>query len=267
MDIVAILLPAFVVSLLLLALHTYLGLHVLARGIIFVDLALAQIAALGASVAFWLGYDAHGLKAQLFAVGATLVAALVFTQLRKIKDKTAREVSIGCSYVVATALSVLVLSGSSQGMEELKSLFNGNILWTDWTTVGWVAFIYGVVSLVYFVFRKQLHEVSFSPQKSRFIWEFVFFGSFAIVITIAVNVAGILLVFAYLIIPAFSASLISASLGGRLLWAWLGGTVCTVAGLVLAYLGDLPVGATQVAVLGLMPFGFLVIKQLKSITS
>ena len=134
-----ILFPALVMCGLMILSHTYLGLHVLARGIIFVDLALAQVAALGISVAFLMGEEPHGLAAQLYAFAATLTVAFAFAGLRRIPGKTTREVIIGCVYVVATALSIVILSRSSQGMEELKSLFNGNILWVRWQEIAMVA--------------------------------------------------------------------------------------------------------------------------------
>jgi zinc/manganese transport system permease protein len=130
-----ILLPAFSLCILMIFTHTYFGLHVLARGIIFVDLALAQIAALGVSVAFLLGQEEHGFVAQLYALAATLIAAFCFAKLREIPSKTAREVTIGCAYVVATAISIVILSRSTRGMEELKQMFNGNILWTRWEEI------------------------------------------------------------------------------------------------------------------------------------
>lgn len=251
-----ILLPAFAMSALMIFSHTYLGLHVLARGIIFVDLALAQVAALGISLAFLLGEDPHGLSAQLYAFAATLTAAFVFASLRRVPGKTTREVIIGCVYVVATALSIVVLSRSSQGMEELKSLFNGNILWVRWQEIAIVAGVTALLALLHLVYRKRFYELSFTAQDTRrpgFLWEFLFFASFAVVITLAVNIAGVLLVFAFLIIPAFSASLIAYSLVGRLLIGWGLGLLGAVAGLWLSFSADLPVGATVVSVVGLLP--------------
>ena len=251
-----ILLPAFVMSALMILTHTYLGLHVLARGIIFVDLALAQVAALGVSFAFLLGEEPHGLTAQLYAFGATLTAAFAFAGLRRIPGKTTREVIIGCVYVVATALSIVILSRSSQGMEELKSMFNGNILWIRWQEITVVAGIYLALAILHGFYRKRFYALSFATQKTRqpgFLWEFLFFASFAIVITLAVNVAGVLLVFAFLIIPAFSALLVAHSFFGRLLLGWCLGLCGAVAGLWLSFSADLPVGATVVSVLGLLP--------------
>lgn len=251
-----ILLPAFVMSALMILTHTYLGLHVLARGIIFVDLALAQVAALGMSLAFLLGEEPHGLTAQLYAFGATLTAAFAFAGLRRIPDKISREVIIGCVYVVATALSIVILSRSTQGMEELKSLFNGNILWVRWQEIVVVAGIYLALTILHGIYRNRFYALSFATEDARtpdFLWEFLFFASFAIVITLAVNVAGVLLVFAFLIIPAFSASLVAYSLFGRLLLGWCLGLFGTVIGLWLSFNADLPVGATVVSVLGLLP--------------
>lgn len=251
-----ILLPAFAMSALMVLTHTYLGLHVLARGIIFVDLALAQVAALGMSLAFLLGEEAHGLSAQLYAFGATLTAAFAFAGLRRIPGKTTREVIIGCVYVVATALSIVILSRSSQGMEELKSLFNGNILWLRWQEIVVVAGSYLALAILHGVYRKRFYTLSFSTDEAHspgFLWEFLFFASFAVVITLAVNLAGVLLVFAFLIIPAFSALLVAHSFIGRLLLGWSLGLFGAVAGLWLSFSADLPVGATVVSVFGLLP--------------
>lgn len=256
MDAWLILLPAFALCALMIATHTYLGLHVLARGIIFVDLALAQVAALGVSVAFMLGWDVHGAQAQFVALGATLLAAVVLAKLRAIPDKTAREVIIGCMYVVATAVAIVILSRSSQGMEELKSMFSGNILWVRWEEVGLLALVYAVLTLLHAVYFRRFKALSFTEvneRKSSFRWELLFFVSFAVVITLAVNLAGVLMVFAFLIIPAFTASLLVGSFGARLA---LGGALAmlgSIAGLWLSFSEDLPAGPVIVAVLGGLP--------------
>ncbi len=256
MDAWLILLPAFVLSALMIFTHTYLGLHVLARGVIFVDLALAQVAALGVSIAFLVGEEAHGTQAQLYAFAATLIVAFAFAGLRRVPGKTTREVIIGCVYVVATALTMVILSRSSQGMEELKALFNGNILWVSWQEITVVAVAYAALTVLHGVFRRRFLALSFSREDTvqpGFLWEFLFFASFAIVITLAVNVAGVLLVFAFLIIPAFCASILTATLGMRLVIGWIFGVLGSTSGLWLSYNADLPVGATVVSVLGLLP--------------
>jgi len=263
MDAWLILLPAFVMSALMIITHTYLGLHILARGIIFADLALAQIAALGASVAFLLGKEAHGFEAQAFAFTATMLAAFAFTGLHKIPSKTAREVTIGSVYVVATALSLVILSRSSQGMEELTSLFNGNILWVRWDEIVFVAAAYAALVLLHVFQRKRFYALSFSEDKTArpsLFWEFLFFASFAVVITLAVNIAGILMVFAFLIIPGFSASILVSTFGKRLLLGWLLGLSGSIIGLWLSFIADLPIGATVVSLLGLLPVLALMLK-------
>jgi len=262
MELVAILLPAFVMSALMIFSHTYLGLHVLARGIIFIDLALAQVAVLGASFAFLLGEEPHGATALLYAFIATLSFAFIFTGLRHISGKTTREVIIGCVYVISTALSIVILSRSSQGMEQLKSLLNGNILWVRWEEVSIVAGVTVLLAVLHLVYRKRFYALSFASDKTDepgFLWEFIFFASFAIVITLAVNIAGVLLVFAFLIIPAFSASLLTDSLGKRLMMGWILGVVGSIVGLWTSFSADLPVGATMVAVVGLLPIVALMI--------
>ncbi|MEQ8193473.1 MAG: metal ABC transporter permease [Rhodospirillales bacterium] len=256
MDALIFLLPAFVLSALLIMTHVYLGLHVLARGIIFVDIALAQVAAFGASVAFLLGENVHGPSGQVFSFAFTLIAAFGFAQLRRIPDKTAREVIIGCVYVVTTALSIVVLSRSVAGMEELKTLFNGSMLWVRWGDIVLLAVLYGVIGIIlgwaHGRFRRLSASADFAPPQA-FVWECLFFACFAVVITSAVHLAGILVVFAFLIIPAFSASMLAVSWGARLIAGWVLGGAGSMAGLLLAYAADLPVGATVVAVLGILP--------------
>ena len=184
------------------------------------------------------------------------IVAFAFAGLRRVTRKTTREVIIGCVYVVATALTIVILSRSSQGMEELKSLFNGNILWVRWQEITVVAVAYGALAALHVVYRQRFLALSFNSEDSRrpgFLWEFLFFATFAIVITLAVNVAGVLLVFAFLIIPAFSASILVPTLGKRLLVGWFFGVFGTMAGLWLSFSADLPVGATVVSVLGLLP--------------
>lgn len=266
-----ILLPAFVVCLLMLVTHSYFGLHVLSRGIIFVDLALAQIAALGISIAFLVGEETHGYAAQIYAFSATLIASFLFAKLRHLKNRVAREVTIGCVYVVSTALSIVILSRSAQGMEELKSILNGNILWVSWEEVSLLLVFYIAVMLLHGIYRDKFHRLSFEEKQKQpgFLWEFLFFASFSVVITLAVNVTGILLVFAFLIIPAFTASLLKEGLKSQLVTSWLLGLLGSIVGLITAFQLDLPVGATIVSTLGLLPVLaalFIFIRSTKSTT-
>ncbi len=249
-------LPALSLCALLVLTHTYFGLHVLARGIVFVDLALAQVAALGAALAFLLGEDLHNATAQGYALGAALVAAAGFAGLRRLPDKTLREAAIGCVYVVATALTILILSRSAPGMEEWRRLLSGNILWVRWQEVGGTALVFGAIAALHLLFHRRFELLSFQPNagsRRALLWELVFFGSFAVVITLAVRLAGILLVFAFLILPAFSAALLTQAAGARLVLGWLLGLAGAGMGLAVSLFADLPTGPTMVAVLGLLP--------------
>lgn len=260
-----ILVPALVMSFLMLIAYTYLGLHVLARGIIFVDLALAQIAVLGVSLAFLFGYDTHSTHAHAFAFGSALIAGGGFALLRRIPDKVTREVTIGCAYVVATALTVVILSRSTQGVEELKSMLNGNILFVSWSEVAGLAAAYILLAVLHAVFFRRFYALSFTMDRGgrgAFLWEFLFFASFALVITLGVDLAGVLLVFAYLIIPAFSASLLTGAFRRRLPLGILLGLVGSIVGLWLSFLADLPTGPTVVTALGLLPVVAALIKPL-----
>ncbi len=271
MDILVVLLPALVLAVLMIATHTYLGLHVLGRGIVFVDLALAQVAALGATLAFALGQDPHGAGAQLYAFLAALLAAGAFALLRRLPDKTTREVAIGCVYVVAAALAVVVLGRSSHGMEELHALLNGNLLWAGWPEVRTIALAYAVLGVLHALFYRRFQALSFGSVPASYFWEFVFFASFALVITLAVNQAGVLLVFALLIIPAFSATLLiggigrlSAGLGRPLLLGYGLALVGTAVGLWLSLTADLPTGAAIVSVFGLLPLAAALLRRFVS---
>jgi zinc/manganese transport system permease protein len=253
MDVLTFLLPAAALCVLMALSHAWFGLHVLARGIVFVDLALAQVAALGVSVAFLLGEDAHGEVARLYALGAALIAALGFSLLRRLPDKTTREVAIGCVYVVATALFILILSRSAPGMDELRLLLSGNILWVRWREVGEVAAAYALLALPLAFFHRRFERLSADRGRGAFLWELAFFAAFAVAITLAVRLAGVLLVFAFLIIPAFSAVLLAARPAARLLLAWALALVGAAAGLLLSLAADLPTGPTLVVALGLLP--------------
>ncbi|HEY7608401.1 MAG TPA: metal ABC transporter permease [Alphaproteobacteria bacterium] len=254
MTAIEILLPAFALSVLLIVSHVYFGLHVLARGIIFVDLALAQVAALGISIGFLLGYDPRDSVALVFAFVGAVLAAAGFAALRAMPGTTGREVVIGCVYVVATALSIMILSGSGQGTEELKAIFNGSILFVRWHEIALVAGAYGVLALLLAPSWRRFQALSGIGAEERpgLTWEFLFFLSFAAMITIAVYLAGILVVFAFLIIPAFAASLLLQGFVRRLAAGWAIGIAGALCGLAAAYILDLPVGPGVVAALSLL---------------
>ncbi|MCW5770779.1 MAG: metal ABC transporter permease [Rhodospirillaceae bacterium] len=249
-----LLLPAFALAVILVALHAYFGLHVLARGIVFVDLALAQSAALGISVGFALGFDPHDEAALGFAFAGAALAGAGFALLRAVPGKTAREVVIGCVYVVATAASIMILGASGQGTEEFKTLLNGSILFIRWHEIAAVAAVYVVLAVPHLAARARFQALS-RPGKSVRAgsgWELLFFLTFAAMITVSVHLAGILIVFAFLIIPAFASSLLSRRFAARLGLAWAIGIAGSLLGLIAAFVLDLPAGPAIVAALGVL---------------
>ncbi len=255
-DWLPILLWPFLISLLLVSTHTFFGLHVLARGIIFIDLALAQVSALGGIVALMIwGEEAEHYSFPL-SVTFTFVAALFLTFLRRIDNKTTREVSIGCLYVVSMAFGMLLLSKSPHGGEELKALLNGNILWVTRPQIIRTSVISIITLFLLFKFRKKFYSLSFessSKPSHPFLWELLFFILFALVISTAVQVVGVLMVFAYLILPAFAASIIVKTFQKQFILGWLLGVITTMIGGILSIVYDLPTGATIVTLLGLLP--------------
>jgi zinc/manganese transport system permease protein len=259
MSIFDILLPAFVASLILTGIHAYLGVHVVERGVIFVDLSLAQIAALGSTVAYLAGYDIHSSTAYLFSLGFTFLGAAIFAFSRSHrKTRIPQEAIIGIVYAVSAAIAVLVMSKSTQETEHLKEMLVGNILSVSWPELAKTAVLYALVGVFHYVFRRRFLTISMNePEAERLgwnirFWDFLFYMSFGFVVTSSVAIAGVLLVFCFLIVPAVTAMLFSERLGPRLAIGWTMGAFVSAGGVALSYLWDLPTGATIVGTFGVV---------------
>jgi zinc/manganese transport system permease protein len=251
------LLPAFVAGLILTGIHAYLGVHVVERGVIFVDLSLAQIAALGSTVAFLVGFEVHSETGHAFALAFTVVGAAIFAFVRPhSRTRVPQEAVIGIVYAVAAAASILVMSKSTRETEHLKDMLVGNILTVSWSELRHTAFLYALIGLLHFFLRRRFLLISMNePEAARQglnvrLWDFVFYVSFGVVVTSSVPIAGVLLVFCYLIVPAVTAMLFTERLGPRLAIGWTMGALVSAAGVALSYLLDLPTGATIVATFG-----------------
>lgn len=247
----------FVACLILTGIHAYLGLHVIERGIIFVDLALAQVAALGTTVGFLFGWGLHGQGNYYCALGFALCGAVVFALTRHRKQIVPQEALIGIVYAIASAACILVLSKSADGGEELKSLLVGHLLFVEWPEIGKILFIYGLLGIIHWVLRHRLLEISLNPTKAfddginvRF-WDFVFYAMFALVVTSSTELAGVLLVFSFLVVPAVCGVLLAETLKARLIIGWTTGTLTSVAGIIASYYLDLPTGAAIVCTFGI----------------
>jgi zinc/manganese transport system permease protein len=253
-----ILLPAFVASLILTGIHAYLGVHVVERGVIFVDLSLAQIAALGLTVAYLAGYDIHtSHQAYLFSLGFTFIGAAIFAFTRTHrKTRIPQEAIIGIVYAVSAAAAILVMSKATQETEHLKEMLVGNILSVSWYEIAKTAVMYSLIGLFHFVFRKRFLLISLDePEAERRglnvrFWDLLFYMSFGFVVTSSVAIAGVLLVFCFLIVPSVAAMLFTERLGVRLAIGWGMGALVSAGGVALSFVLDLPTGATIVATFG-----------------
>ena len=242
--------------LILTGIHTYLGVHVVERKVIFVDLALAQIAALGAVLAFMFGFNLHGRETYWFSLAATFVGAIIFSVTRARREKIPQEAIIGIVYAVAAAGAILILSRAAEGDEEIRHMMVGNILLVDLREILTMGILYGIVGLFHWCFRKKFLLISTKPEeayqkgiKVRW-WDILFYLTFGLVVTSSVHIAGVLLVFSFLIIPAVGAILFSDKISGRLFLGWGFGILASLAGIGLSYYYDLPTGATVVCVFG-----------------
>jgi zinc/manganese transport system permease protein len=255
-----LMLPALVVSLILVGIHGYLGIHIIARGVIFVDLALAQVAALGWAAA-GLGLSAKvsaltGIPAAEggYAIGlaATLLAAALFSITRMEHNYVPQEAIIGIVYVVASAGTILLAAQAPRGSEHVEELLSGSLLWVSWPEILKTGLIYSCIGAIHWLLRRRFFTISLHPEEARARgwsvagWDFLFYGLFGVVVTSSVAIAGVLVVFSFLVIPAVIAFLFTTRPGSLLAIAWSTGTLATILGLYASYATDLPTGPTVV---------------------
>ena len=246
------------VALLLPWLLVYLGTHVVQRGIIFIDIAMAQMASLGICVAVLYRIDLESPAAFGIALGFTLIGAAIFALTGKRKSEVPQEAVIGISYVVAAATAVLLLSRAAEGDEEIKNMLVGNILLVSPKEVGVCLGLFLLVGAFHFVYRRAFLLVSFDREAAyaqglrvRW-WDFLFYASFGVVVTSFVRIAGVLLVFTYLIVPAVCGIQLATGLVKRMAAGLAIALVGGVAGLIASYQWDLPSGAAMVCALGIL---------------
>lgn len=258
MGFLAVMALPLLACLLLVLILPALGRHVLARGVIFVDLALAQIAALGQSVAFLLGAEPHDPSMYYWSFGFTLLGAALFSFLWDREHSVLQEAFIGISFALATAATLLMLSNAPHGAEHVSGALSGEALgWVTGKDIAIMATIYAIVGSFLFFNRRKLLLCSEDPKKARQMglsvkkWDFLFYASFGLVVTSSVKVSGVLAVFSYLIVPVVCATLLGRRGAARLVWAWVIGIVVSVLGAVFSYLKDWPMGATIVCLFGL----------------
>ncbi|MFI5087238.1 MAG: metal ABC transporter permease [Terriglobales bacterium] len=268
MLVLSFLILPFIASLILTGIHAYLGVHVVERGVIFVDLALAQIAALGATIAILAGMDPHGSGAYWISLAFTFLGAGIFALVRAHRGRIPLEAFIGITYAVASAAAILAMSKATGETEHLKDMLVGNILAVSRPEVIKTAVLYGAIGLFHYIFRRKFLLISTDPKMAEQsgisigLWDFLFYASFGFVVTSSVAIAGVLLVFCYLIVPSVGAMLFADRIGPRLAIGWTMGTLVSALGCYCSVWLDLPTGATIVCTFGAVLLVMFFVRQL-----
>jgi len=248
----------FLAALVISGIHTYLGWHVVTRGVIFVDLALAQVAALGTAVGLLIGLGPTSVYTYVLAVGFTLIGAALFAGIRTLPDRIPQEAIIGITYVVSAALMILLFSKSAEGAEEINHLLVGSILFVTPLVVGKMFVLYTVIGLFHWRYRSRFMATSrgvqgkFAPEFNVKLWDFLFYVTFGIIVTFSVRIAGVLLVFSYLIIPTVAALYYQERPLSILIFGWLFSVVASILGMIFSLVLDIPTGAAIVVTFGLL---------------
>ena len=255
-DLVALLWAPFLMCLVLTGIHAYLGVHVLAREVVFVDIALAQIAALGATAAFLLGFDLETWESYMCGLAATIAGALVLALTRTRERHVSQEAVIGVVYAVSSAAAVLLADRAPHGVEHVRAMLVGNLLAVQPADVAKVAVLYAAVGVAHWVCRRPFLLISTDPDAAFAqgyrvrLWDFVFYATFGVVVTSSVRIGGVLLVFSYLIVPALAGIALGRSVRAKLMVGWAFGALVSVLGVVASAALDLPTGATVVCAFG-----------------
>ena len=255
-DLLALLWTPFLMCLVLTGMHAYLGVHVLAREVVFVDIALAQIAALGATAAFLVGFDLDTWPSYAGGLAATMAGALVLALTRTRARHVSQEAVIGVVYAVSSAGAVLLADRAPHGVEHVRTMLVGNLLATQPADVLKVALLYAAVGALHVLCRRPFFLISTDPgaayaQGYRVrLWDFVFYASFGVVVTSSVRIGGVLLVFSYLIVPALAGVMLARTIRMKLLIGWAFGAAVSVLGAAASAALDLPTGATVVCMFG-----------------
>ncbi len=257
-DFIRLLSAPFAACLVIAGLHCYMGIHVVKRGVIFVDLALAQLAALGATLGLLWGYEPASPVSILISILFTILGSAMFAFTRTWDHKVPQEAVIGIVYVVSSAVAILILDRAPHGLEELKAMLVGSILFVQWDAVLKTALLYLVLAVVHLLFHKKFHKVSFEMDRAREegisvrLWDFFFYVTFGLMVVQSVKMAGIMLVFSFLIIPVVCAMIFVQSFKSILFFGWIIGFAGSSLGLVSSAKLDLPTGAAVVTCFGLI---------------
>jgi len=258
-DVIQFLTPPFFACLAMISILGYFGIHVLERGIIFIDITLAQIAAVALGVAFvFLRVGENSFIAYVFAFGFIVLAALFFSQIRKKITQIPQEAVIGVTYAIAAAAALFFLALAPGGNIHLEHMLTGSILWAKWLDIFISIGVYAVIGAVHLIFKDKFKSISQDYQSAvdkglrAEWWDFLFYVTMGIVIILSVKIAGVLVIFSFLVIPATFAAMFAISWGKRFLIAWVVGFAASLAGILFSYFLDFSTGPSVVSFLGLI---------------
>lgn len=256
-EVLSLMLWPILACIVLTGIHVYFGAHVIKRGVIFVDLSLAQVAAFGSTLAFLFGVELDSFTAYLLSLGFAMMGALIFAMTRRRDNEIPQEAIIGIVYAVATAAAILAVARQPEGAEHIKAILVGSVLTVTPMTVLKTAVLYAVIGALHWLWRNPIWAITNDADAARRggislrLWDFLFYGSFAFVVTSSVHIVGVLLVFALLVVPGTAAIVAGIkSTSRRLVFGWIFGVVVCLAGMVISFISDLPPGATIVGLFG-----------------
>ena len=264
MDLLLFLGPAFLICLILTGIHCYLGLHILTRNIVFVDLALAQAGAFGLAFSLLIGWEHDSIKTYFAVLSACLTASALFTLISAYKKQISQEAFIGIVYAFFSALVILLLDKSPHGSEHIKQTLTGHLIWVSWGSSLKIFLIYAGVSFFYFIFHKQIWKNSIG-KSNHWQWNLLFYILFSIIIASSVSLVGVLLVFAFLIAPSFLSAFFFQSFLHRLIFGWITASILSLLGLSGSYLFNLPTSAFLVFLFTSLPILFLLMSSIKKL--
>jgi len=270
LEVISFLLAPFAACFIMVIIYGYFGIHVIKREIIFIDIALAQIAAVGATLAmiFWHAEE-HGLTAYAMAFGCTVLGAGFYAMVGQRIKQIPHEAVIGVSYAVAAAGALFILALAAGGDVHLEHMLTGSILWAGWSDIILCGIVFGMTGLFHLVFRKRFMSLSDMMESSdhherSVLWDFLFYVTMGLVITLSVHIAGVLVIFSLLIIPAAFSALFADSWKKRIIIAWGMGLSATILGLVFSYVLDFSCGPAVVSFLGIILIAGALLQKVRS---
>lgn len=241
---------ALLICFILVGIHSYLGSHIVKRGIIFTDLALAQFAVLGSVIGRLIGLEEHSFSLYLLSLSAALIASYIFSLIKHERKNIPIEAMIGISYAFASAATILVIVKNPESAEEIKNMLVGSILLVSPKVILQTAILYTVIGIIHYVFKEKIYAVTERKViKNAVFWDFVFYGTLSVIVTSSVQIAGVLLVFCMLVIPSVISLLMSPFVRKQLIYGWSFGSIASILGIYMAYAMDFPAGPSIVVVM------------------